>query len=202
LINIYPDNYFTFIDDTAPIIITPFHYFPNNSNSAFAISGSIDTISGEVDIVVSMRDAGAYAGDFIGSTGYWGDRLAVRDISYRILKDEVEILNRRSFDFSKLEFAFHSEKWKETLTVFKHADIIDIDDGSNNMFHSHYIITNARDSLQGIIDPVDKTLSWNTLEMDSLDEKVYPNGLYTIEVTAHDSNGNVTTESDDVYLNN
>lgn len=202
LINIYPDNYFTFIDETAPIIKTPFHYFPNNSNSVFESVGDLDTVSGEVDIVVSMRDVGAYAADFIGNSGYWGDRLAVRDISYRILKDDVEILKRPSFDFTKLEFVFHPERWKETLTVFKHGDVLDIDGGSNNMFHSNYIITNARDSLQGMIDLDDQNLSWNTLELDSLGEKIYPNGLYTIEVTAHDSNGNVTTESDFVYVNN
>ncbi len=202
LINIYPDNYFTFIDNDPPIIKTPFHYFRNNSNSIFQNDGMLDTISGEVDIVVSMRDVGAYAGDFIGNNGYWGDRLAVRDISYRILKDEEEILDRKSFDFTKLEFAFHSEKWKETLTVFKHANILDIDAGSNNMFHSHYIITNAKDNLQGIINPEDQGLSWNTLELDSLNQQIYPNGLYTIEVTAHDSNGNQTIEIDQVFINN
>lgn len=202
LINIYPDDYFTFIDITPPIIKPPFHFFPNASDSPFTSEGIIDTISGEVDIVVSMRDAGAYAGDFIGNSGYWGDRLAVRDISYRILKDGVEILNKPSFDFTKLEFVFHAEKWRETMTVYKHLNVLNLDAGNNNMFHSHYIITNARDSLQGRIDPMDEALSWNTQELDSLGQARYPNGLYQVEVTAHDSNGNESIEIDEVYIEN
>ncbi len=201
LINIYPDNYFTFIDDTRPIMKTPFHYFHNASDSIFTSAGLVDTISGEVDIVVSMRDGGLYAGGLIG-TSYWGDRLAVRDISYRILKDGEEILSRPSFDFTKLEFVFHRDKWEETLTVFKHGDVLDQDAGSFNMFHSHYIITNARDNLQGRINPEDESLSWNTLEMDAAGQALYPNGLYQVEVTAHDSNGNETQKVDEVYIEN
>ena len=202
LINIYPDDYFTFIDETEPIIKTPFHYFKNQTDSLFASEEAIATISGEVDIVVSMRDGGAYASDFIGNSGYWGDRLAVRDVSYRILKEGEEIISRKSFDFRDLEFAFHSEKWKETLTVFKHANVLDIDAGSNNMFHSHYILTNAREGHKGSIDPSDGNLSWNTLEKDSTDQFIFENGEYTIEVTAHDSNGNKTVKSDIVKIQN
>jgi len=202
LINIYPDNYFTFIDNVEPIIKTPFHYFRNQSDSIFKNEGLVDTIFGAIDIVVSMRDAGAYAGDFIGNSGYWGDRLAVRDISYRILKNDVEILNRKSFDFTNLEFSFHNEKWKEALTVFKHANVLDIDGGSNNMFHSHYIITNAIENFHGSINPEDGVRSWITNELDSLGHQVFPNGLYTIEVTAHDSNGNKTVKSDAVFVQN
>lgn len=201
LINIYPDDYFTFLDDTPPIIKTPFHYFHNASDSLFTSEGVVDTIAGEVDIVVSMRDGGLYAGGLIG-TSYWGDRLAVRDISYRILKDGEEVLSRPSFDFTKLEFVFHRDKWQETLTVFKHGEVLDQDAGDFNMFHSHYIITNARDNLEGRINPQDEALSWNTLEVDASGEVLYPNGLYQIEVTAHDSKGNETQKVDEVYVEN
>ena len=201
LINIYPDEYFTFIDYSRPIIKTPFHYFHNASDSIFTNEGILDTISGEVDIVVSMRDVGSYAGGLIG-TSYWGDRLAVRDISYRILKDGEEILSRPSFDFTKLEFVFHRDKWQEALTVFKHGNVLDQDAGDFNMFHSHYIITNARDDLQGMIRPEDEALSWNTLEIDATGQALYPNGLYQVEVTAHDSNGNETKKVDEVYVKN
>jgi hypothetical protein len=197
LINVYPDDYFTFIDEQAPIIKTPFNYFPNLSDAPF----TNDTIFGEVDIVVSMRDIGRYAGGWIGN-GYWGDRLAVRDISYRILKDGVEIFNRKSFDFRKMEFRYNPYRWRETMTVFKHHTVLDPDAGNNNAFHSHYIITNAKENLQGEINPQDENLAWNTLELDAQGQAKYPNGLYQIEVTAHDSNGNKTVQVDEVYIDN
>lgn len=202
LINIYSDHYFTFIDTQAPIIKKPFHFFRNGGDIPFTQSEGLDTVFGKVDIVVSMRDAGAYAGANIGGAGYWGDRLAVRDISYRILKDDQEILSRPSFDFRKMEFIFHAEKWKETLTVFKHRDVMEAVPSDGNRTFSHYIITNARDSLQGQIDLEDQYLSWDTQELDISGQARYPNGLYEIEVLAHDSNGNATRERDSVYVRN
>ncbi|MDF1697609.1 MAG: peptidoglycan DD-metalloendopeptidase family protein [Saprospiraceae bacterium] len=202
LVNIYPDDYFTFIDDTPPIIKKPFYFFKNHTDSLLMNEEGMDTIHGQVDLVVSMRDGGAYASDYIANSGYWGDRLAIKSVGYRILKDSVEVANKPSFDFTKLEFRFHNEKWRETMTVFKHADLLDIDAGSNNMFHSHYILTHARDNLTGAIHPDDSSLSWNTLEMNNDGSKRFPNGRYTIEVTAYDSNNNKTVETDDVYILN
>lgn len=202
LINVYSDDFFTFIDENPPKIKTPFYFFRNQTDSLFVNEGTMDTINGKVDIVVSMRDPGAYASDYIGTSGYWGDRLAVRNIEYRILREEKELLQKRSFDFRNLEFRFNSDRWRETMTVFKHAHILDIDAGSNNMFHSHYIITNAIEDYIGEIDPKDGDLSWNTLELDSLDQRIYSNGMYTIEVTAYDSNGNSTVKNTEVYVEN
>ena len=202
LINVYPDTFFTFIDDASPIIKTPFHYFRNESDSIFISEEGICTIHGEVDIVVSMRDQGQYAGGFIENSGYWGDRLAVRNISYRIIHEGEELLSRNSFDFRDLEFVFHRDKWLETLTLFKFAHVLDPDAGSHNMFHSHYIITNAAENHQGSIKLEDGNLSWNTLEKDDLDQPKYPNGLYTIEIAAYDSNGNSSTKSENVIVEN
>lgn len=202
LINIYPDEYFTFKDITRPIIKIPFHYFRNSTDSVFVSEGLIDTINGKVDIVVSIRDGGAYAGAIIGNSGLWGNRLAVRDISYRILKDGDIVLERPSFDFRKLEFVFHADKWRETMTVFKHRTVLDEDAENNNMFHSHYIITNARDNLVGQVVPEDEANAWNTLELEETGVAKYPNGHYQVEVTAHDSNGNERIISSEVYINN
>ena len=101
-----------------------------------------------------------------------------------------------------MEFRFHSERWEQTLTVFKPLFILDGEGGSFNMFHSHYIITNADENHQGEIKTQDGDLAWNTAKVDALDQAIYPNGLYTIEVTAHDSNGNETIKTDEVFVQN
>lgn len=202
LINIYPDDYFIFKDVTSPTVKTPFHYFHNTSDSLLVSEGETDTISGKVDIVVSMRDGGAYANDIIGNSGLWGNRLAVRDISYQIIKNGDVLLARPSFDFTKLEFVFHREKWREAMTIFKHHTVLDQDAGDNNMFHSHYIITNARDDLAGQIEPEEEENAWDTLELTDTGIPKYPNGHYQVMVTVHDSNGNETIKSSEVYVNN
>jgi hypothetical protein len=202
LIDIYPDDYFTFIDESNPIIKTPFHFFENGTDSLFTSGDTIATVSGEVDIVVSMRDPGQYGGEYNVSSGYWGNRLAVRNINYRILKNGEEILSRSSFDFRNLGFVFHAERWRETLTVFKHHTVLESEDGNPGTFLSHYILTNASDDAEGMIDPQDEALSWNTLELNTAGEALYPNGLYHIEVTAYDSNGNESVVVDEVWVEN
>lgn len=202
LIHIYPDEYFTFKDEIKPIIKKPFHYFKNASDIFTPSTDGVDTISGDIDLVVSIRDVGAYAGAYIGNNGYWGDRLAVRDVSYRILKDGVEILSRPSYDFTKIEFVHSVDKWRATNVVFKHRPVVEVDISNFNKVYSHYILTNARDDLEGLIQREDSALSWNTEEIDDSGQAKYPNGLYQVEITAHDSNGNEAVEMEEVFIRN
>lgn len=200
LLNLFPDDFFIFHDDSPPIVLAPFLFYKNRKEERFE-HGAVDTVSGQADIVVGMRDPGAYANDFIG-TENWGDRLAVRRIEYSSRKDGVTLLDRPSFDFARMEFRFSQNKWLEALTVFKHHLTVDPDHENFNRFVSHYILTNARDSLSGEINPADGHLAWNTLETNGLDEPVFENGLYEIEVRAWDSHGNFASQLDSVFVKN
>src|SRR5688572_26829374 len=99
----FPDDHFSFYDNEPPVIQTPFHFFENNSDSAFVpqSDGSV-AVRGDVDIVVAMRDGGEVAHS---KEGGFGDRLAVTRVEYTIRptvgnKDSVRRFS--SFDFRKL----------------------------------------------------------------------------------------------------
>ena len=198
--HLFPDDFFEFKDESPPVIDTPFQFYQNNANLRFEHDG-VDTVSGEVDIVVRMRDVGQYANGLLGNN-VWGDRLAVRRIEYSILKDGETLLERPSFDFSKMEFRYSQERWQEALTVFKFHLTADPDHSNFNRFLSPYILTNARDSLAGEVLPADADLAWNTLATDGLGAPVFPNGEYKIEVRAWDSHGNFSSATDAVFVKN
>lgn len=199
----YPDDYFTLIDTMKPFIKTPFHYFNNNSNTPIDNGEEIDTITGQVDLVVSMRDAGQYSGAVLtGSAEYWGDRLAIRNVYYRILKNGIEIENIESFDFRKIEIESSPVAWKQTLTAYKHRRVLDQDPGNYNMFYSHYVLTHIRDNFEGSISSADEDLAWDTEELNDSGEAKFPDGLYDIEVHAFDTNGNEAVKTDQIYIKN
>ena len=50
--------------------------------------------------------------------------------------------------------------------------------------------------------PEDGELSWDTEEVDENGSKRFENGVYVIEVTAHDTNGNQTIKQDSVFVKN
>lgn len=201
LIHVYPDDHFILKDETAPIIDSPFLFFSNNTDNQFE-HGAVDTVSGEVDIVVRMRDTSPFSKGDVGGGNFWGDRLCVKRIEYSIRKDGTELVNRSSFDFSKMEFQYSPERWREAGVVFKFHLVADPGHSDFNRFLSNYIITNARDSLEGQIDLNDTYNSWNTLEMDSGGQPVFSDGLYEVEVRAWDGNENRSTLTNEVYVKN
>ncbi len=199
----FPDDFFTLKDTMKPFIKTPFHFFQNHENSPIDNSETVDTIQGQVDIVVSMRDAGQYSGDVLtGSSEYWGDRLAIRNVYYNIVKDGLVIDQIESFDFRKIELESSPTAWKTTLTAYKHRRILDSDPNNYNMFYSHYVLTHIRPNFEGSIQPEDENLAWDTQQLNDDGTAAYPNGLYEIEVHAFDTNGNEAVQSDLVYIKN
>ena len=201
LMHVYPGDMFEYEDESAPIIETPFLFYENNSDKRFE-HGLIDTVFGEVDIVARVRDIGKYANGDVGGGNIWGDRLCVNQIHYKIYKDSEEILHRPSFDFTKMEFRFSQERWREVDVVFKHHLVADSNHINFNRFFSNYIITNARDNLEGEINIEDAMNSWDTQATNELGEPVFPDGLYEIEVSAWDSHGNHSSASSSVFVKN
>lgn len=201
-VSTYPADHFVLRDESPPIIETPFLFFKNLSNDRFE-HGTVDTISGEVDLVVGMRDAGQYAGGWLeGGSGYYGDRLCVKRVDYRILKDGVEIFAQHSFDFSQLEFQYHNGRWREALNTFKYHKEVDYEPGNWNRFLSHYILTNSNPDDPTKVRGTDDKRSWDTQMLGEDGHPMFPNGHYLIEVTAYDVNENVTVAQDSVYIKN
>ncbi|MDA9773708.1 M23 family metallopeptidase [Saprospiraceae bacterium] len=200
-VKVYPDSYFILRDELPPIIKTPFSYFNNNENVVIDNSELIDSISKKVDIVVQMRDEGQYAGALIGAS-YWGDRLAVRNIEYDIIKEGVVISSHKSYDFRNIEIAASNEQWRQALTMYKHRNVLDQDPENYNVFHSSYIITNCPEDHHGTIDQSFSDLAWNTTLLDNSGNRKCPDGTYEIRLSATDTNGNTTTVSDFVYVKN
>ena len=199
MVNIYPDDYFEFYDSQPPIIKTPFHFFENNTDNLFE-HGEVDTVSGAVDIVVSMRDPGEYTGDWM-DFGYIGERLCVKRIHYKIKKDGVVLVDRPSFDFSKITFRHEPNiNSAKTLTVYKPHFVLDAQGGNSYSFFTHYILTNARDSLVGQVHLEDGDLAWDTDALGEDGALLFPEGLYEIEVAAYDSKENETIVTDQVYV--
>jgi hypothetical protein len=73
-----PNGHFSYIDEEPPIIDTPFYFFENNSDTEIEPDGTGSVVlSGQVDIVVPMREQGLYARD--NDSGF-GDRLGITKI--------------------------------------------------------------------------------------------------------------------------
>lgn len=200
---VVPDQYFNYVDTQPPAIETPFYYFRNNTNNLFQ-NTSPTTLSGDVDIVVGVRDPGEHA----HSNYNFGDRLCVSKIDYRIQMDDgKEVFYQKSFDFSKIILGY---EWSQTgrdrvQTVYKHYKIFHpvIDNNFWNKTFSYYILTNT-DGMGGVgmIDPAAGNYCWQTAAVDSSGKAMFPDGLYRIAVTACDSAGNCSTATDEVRVQN
>ncbi len=199
----YPNDYFYLPDTKAPVFRPPLHFFLNNTDDKFE-HGVVDTVSGAVDIVASVRDESEYSGGIIDGGNYWGDRLCVERIDYRILFNGQVVEDRTAFDFTKLTFSYRSDRASQLATVYKFHLLLnpDFDTRGFNRYYSDYILTNARNGLSGLIDTNDSGLAWNTESVDANGLALYPNGLYHIEVTATDDVGNSAMLLDSVYIQN
>lgn len=184
-----PDSFFSYQDTQPPIIETPFRYFQNESNTLLN-----NSLSGDVDIVVGIRDQGEYAHS--KDNGY-GDRLAISRIEYRITGNGLSGTWQNSFDFSKLGVVSFLDgmqrNLEQTSTIYKYYyDIPPHNPTSTpdyNKIFSYYIITNT-DNTGSLV----KNSSWHTAGLT--------NGEYTITIRVYDYNRNMREISEVVTLNN
>lgn len=200
---VMPDDFFFFEDKSPPVIETPFLFFEDYSNTLFDNEG-ITRVNGKVDIVVGMRDVGSQAnGTPPGGSGNYGNRLTIRKITYRIKKEDIVLREKASFDFGRLRIPPTTDKADQALLVFKFHGLFYPDGVPNgwNRFISHYIITNVDEQHQEQLPESDQ-LYWDTKEVDENGQLIFPNGMYTIEVSATDSKGNETVVSDQVEVMN
>jgi hypothetical protein len=205
---VQPDKYFIFPDTQPPVIENPFYYFSNNSDGIFlrdSLKG-ITEISGEVDIVTGIREAGQYANTKDGNGWIikdFGDRLCISKIEYEIYKDNILLLSKKSFDFSKLTFNFSKNGYKKVLVVYKYRPVIQPNVTSWSRIFSYFIITNTDGTGDATeIKTSDSEYSWNTLQKDSSGNSLFPNGRYSIKVIAYDFKGNRAESTDFIEVNN
>ena len=198
---VYPDQYFLYEDTEPPVIKEPFYYFKNNSDEMFEQSYP-PVISGDVDIVVGIRDGGRYAHS--QDSGF-GDRLCVAKIEYEISGSGMETELKKSFDFTKIKINNYGSTGRErALTVFKHYMVLHPQGITNwSKVFCYYIITNTDGTGEfNFIDPAAQDFAWNTNAKDGTGKSIYPNGRYYVTVTAYDYLGNYTVVRETVIVEN
>ena len=196
----HPDVFFIYEDTQPPVIERPFYYFHNDSDEMFT-SEDTTIVWGDVDIVVGMRDPGEFAHS--KSNGF-GDRLCVTQVEYEIHGAGIESVHMKSFDFTKIIImATQNFRDDRLFTVFKHHSIFYPTGMSGDKISSHYIITNTDGTGEfGILNTSAEDNAWNTAALDESGNRMFPNGLYMIIVTAYDARGNSSQANEIVRVMN
>jgi hypothetical protein len=199
-----PNGHFSYIDEEPPVINTPFYFFENNSDTEIGPDGTGNVVlSGEVDIVVPMREQGLYARSS-SWPGWPTDRLAVTKIEYEIRPAGSGPGSGRlfhSFDFNDIkikdDYSF-AEDAELTRVVYKHWAFVEGErTGSDwDKCFCYYIITNCSgEQSPREINISDQNYCWDTTALDANGQPIFPNGIYDIIVTAYDSAGHSAGET-------
>ena len=212
--NLRPDDFFAYRDTEAPTFDGPFRYVRNLTDDAFtAPAGSpFITVSGDVDIVVGLRDGGEWTrskAPFGGIPPGFGNAHSVSRIEYDIANSGGTIDRRVAFDLARTTIPEGTGAADAALllTLYQHYESATPrpTGGSNNRF-AFYMITNSPGTEPGqnvqALDPADASRAWETADLNSDGSRRYPNGEYTITVRAFDSKGNVSSRADHVIVNN
>jgi hypothetical protein len=197
---LHPDSFFVYDDTQPPVIETPFYYFRNNADAQFP-RGSPPVVSGDVDIVVGMRDGGEFAHSKING---FGDRLAVARIEYEIRRPDETVLQYKSFDFRKLTLLGRDAGPAMTQTVYKfYYTIHPAGPPSFDKIMSYYVISNTDGTGEAeVLTLAQQNFAWTTTAVDDQGQPLFPDGDYVITVKAFDAKGNVAAASDTVRVEN
>ena len=206
-----PNGHFSYIDQEPPVIGTQFYFFENNSDTQIESNGTASVVlSGEVDIVVPMREQGLYARSNDG--GWPGDRLGVTKIQYEIRPagsgpDSGHVFHSFDFNDIKIKCGFSDTEYGTELTrvVYKHWRLFEERPSWEewDKCFSYYIITNCsgRQSPREL-DAADRNYCWDTRALDQNGRPVFPNGIYDIILTAYDFSGHRSTQAMTVEVDN
>jgi hypothetical protein len=203
-----PNAHFTYIDEEPPVIKKPFYFCKNNSDTVIQPRPSGEVVlSGDVDIVVGMREAGLYARS--KESGF-GDRLGVARVAYEISAVSAGKSAKHrfeSFDFRKIKIkkGYDSKEYNTELTkiVYKHWGMFESKRSNWNRVFSYYIITNCSgQESPNELQFRDRDHCWHTATLDERGSPVFPDGEYDITVAAYDFAGNRSTETMRVTVEN
>ena len=194
-----PGKYFVYLDSRPPDIVSPFFYFLNNSDKTFE-KGSPIELSGDVDIVVAMRDLAESA-----SSGFGLYPLCVTKIEYEISGEKIPTNYRSSFDFSEIINICVSGQTldRRVSSVYKYPFSTVLKKRAYGPSFFYYIITNinGRKECCKNFDAY-QDCAWNTAALDRNGKPLFPDGLYVVTVKAYDNKGNFSTASDSVRVRN
>jgi len=203
---VIPDGFFTYPDEDPPMVETPFHFLKNMTNECFTPDASgTSTVSGDVDIVVGMREQGLYAHS--RENGF-GDRLAVAHMQYEIKNiQSADAHAFTSFDFSRLAVkegvnapAFNTQV---TNVLYKHPRFFEPERTNYDKTLTYYVITNCpADEPPRKLTPELAQLAWHTAATDPSGKPLFPDGAYDVTVTAWDSAGHPVTAQTRVEVRN
>jgi hypothetical protein len=197
LIHHPPSGFFEFPDTQPPLFEGAFRYYANGSDTVLAA----DSLHGEVDIVVGLRDPGEHH----HQNGF-GDRHAVARLEYELARQGAPPRRFLSFDFTRLLIARDPLKVREAeqaQTVFRFYPSIHTDSAWWQRPFSFYTLTNApSDGGPRPLARPDAEGSWRTDALDEHGERLFPDGDYTLTVRAWDSAGNQAERSETVKVRN
>ena len=130
----------------------------------------------------------------------------MKRIVCKIEGENLQLYDYESFNFEKIIFYRNLTGWmnkKEVFTVYKHWSFWEPDRISGDENLSYFIITNCDGTGEfGQIDSDAQDYAWQTAALDTEGNRLFPDGLYTIAVTAFDSHENASTAIDTVFVNN
>ena len=202
-----PDTFFAYADTEPPRFEGPFRYQRNEADSAFArgADGSPPVVSGDVDVVVGLRDPGEHSRQ---GTNPIGDRLAVARLSYEIAPVQGgDTLRRLSLDLrtAELPLLVGADDSRIAQTIFAFYDLA-YPNGQPNWSQtrtSFYVVTNAPPAGRtGVLALSDAAHAWRTTERGPDGAPRFPNGDYVVTVRAWDFKGNAAARSDTVRVRN
>jgi hypothetical protein len=207
-----PNGHFSYIDEDPPVINTPFYFFENNSDTEIEPDGTGSVVlSGQVDIVVPMREQGLYARSS-SWPGWPTDRLAVTKIEYEIRPTGSAPGSGQmfqSFDFNDIKIKSNAldAGYNAELTrlVYEHWAFVEGErTGSDwDKCFSYYIITNCSgEQSPQEINISDQDYCWDTTALGQDGRHLFGNGAYDIIVTGYDFRGHSSTQAMTVEVDN
>jgi hypothetical protein len=165
------------------------------------VDGQPTTVSGDVDIVVPMKDLAEVTDDTPNES--WR-RWCIARIEYEISGNSIQTIRKESFDFTKLIIDDMEDTSDDrVLRVYKHHTVPVLQNTGISRSSAYYIITNC-EGLEEVssISTIDPNCAWNTSALDGSGNPQFPNDTYTITVTAYDFHGNSGSVSDTVRVEN
>ena len=206
--NHFADDLFEIRDEEPPTIERRLWVFRNQASELLPSAGGRPVASGDVDLVVGIRDGGHYAHSqdptFLPGVG---NRLAPAVVRCEVLDRRGRRVAQWTRDLTRTVL-----RWEEGQTsiwapervavVYKsHLDVPGAQSGGP--FPPYFVLTNS-DGIHpiGVVRPADAAHAWRTAADDEAGERLFPNGRYTVRVTAWDSVGNRATRTRRVVVRN
>lgn len=208
LIDLQPDTFFVYRDTEAPIFEGPFRY---RSGSGFAMrQGDAPVeLSGDVEIVVGLRDPGEWSRSkrpFGGAPSY-GDRNMPNRVDLEIADAGGVVLTSTAFDMSKLEIPQvpTTQRSAQVQSIFHHYESVQPPGpppGNFNQKFNFYVATaQVGVSPRTQILPVERG-AWRTAELAADGTRRFPDGSYRVTIRARDFKGNLAERTEDVVVRN